>query len=1181
MTMARILPALTLVVLLTIACSKGGSPTTPDLRNGNPAPSGNHLDTPLQLATDTSNLRTDFRGNQVPKWAPNEVLVVLQGLVSPAQAVSALQSYPLQLKKTIRLHWGTVYELLITDGTDVRGMVKRLKTDPLVRIAQPNFVYTFLEAPYYPNDPMWESSDDGDSPRDNAYEQWGPSMIGASLVWNESKGSSDVIVAVIDTGVRYDHEDLTANIWINEDEIKDNGIDDDSNGYIDDWWGWDTMDNDNDPWDDGSYASYHGTACSGVVAAIQDNFRGVSGVAPGIKVMALKTDLTGSGAFDSTVTEALQYAHDNGADICSMSFGTWEPSEVMEATCIDIWDNGDGTILMAAAGNEDDTNIRYPSAYDSVLTVGATIPWSDGLEPIDEARISWEIGYYWGSCYGEQLVVMGYGDKYTTTHGAHYDSYWDGGYNGFFGGTSCATPMSAGVMALIKSFFPEENGQWCWDRIKDTADDLDVPGFDIQTGYGRCNALRAIYGSDRWTSQEDSNGFVPLVLPSAEIYDTIHDVEGNPYYDIEDLYKVTTDQDGTLLINLDIFTLGENLDLAVYSDAEMTELVDSATGPNHAGSSFEELFVNATAGQEFFIKVYSPVVGNSTTYGLKVHQLTNEIWVSGGSLAPAFVHRQGEKIPFLKLTFEAGSAATLDELIINKHGTLPNANWINARLYEDTNNNKQFDPGDQLVSEVYPQARNRVRMPGLGIEWNYHQPMILFFAADFAQTPVDSTVSFSLETYKDVITAEGIVAGYGQFPIQSDELLVGTDNDPPVWTTTIGAQFAEGSYKSARVGWNEATDVLTPPVEYNIYYTTILPFDIDTATKLPSVDASSGSSTDYQYNIPNLPAGIDHHIVVRAVDQAGNEDDNLVIVTCTPSEGGDPHAPVVLNSIPLTYPQDLDLSGSLLVVAEGYYGLTVFDRSDPVYPSQISQWTGDSVYAVKADGHYAYCGGYNYFNVVDLSYPESPTLADSADFWDGYAVGKLGNWAYVASGYYGSILPIDVSDPNSIKPKNEVTLNGYGYDLVLNSGALYAASFYSGIEAFDRTNPGAPTNENTFGDYYTIGLALSSDTLYSVSYYSKALTSYDISADPYYPPELDSDSGGPGSYGSSVVLVGDYAYVARSDFGIVTFDVSDPGHIQYLGQLALYGVDELATDGELIYAVGTDDSYQSWLWVII
>ena len=98
-------------------------------------------------------------------------------------------------------------------------IVQALKAEPEVRFAEPNLVYSFLEAPYFPNDPMWAYTDDPLDPLDSAYDQWGPAMAGANIVWNETAGSEDTIVAVMDTGVRFDHEDLNDNIWINEGEI--------------------------------------------------------------------------------------------------------------------------------------------------------------------------------------------------------------------------------------------------------------------------------------------------------------------------------------------------------------------------------------------------------------------------------------------------------------------------------------------------------------------------------------------------------------------------------------------------------------------------------------------------------------------------------------------------------------------------------------------------------------------------------------------------------------------------------------------------------------------------------------------------------------------------------------------------------------------------------------------------
>lgn len=1174
-----------LFLLVIIGCSGGDNPASSSVRSHNFPVSNNKVVINPGHAAGTQSVilsdRVDSNGSQ---WVEGEVLVVLKSDVSREQAAGAIKNYPLELKKEIKCRWATVYRLHITDNTPVMDMVRNLKANPLVRMAGPNYFYPFAEAPYVPNDPLWERDDPGDEPRDNVNDQWGPAMIGAPIVWNETKGASDVIVAVIDTGIRKDHEDLWERLWINEDEIPDNGIDDDQNGWIDDTWGWDCMDHDNDPYDDGYYASYHGTACSGVVAATQDNERGLSGVAPGIKVMALKVDLTGYGAFESTVIEGIEYARVNGAHIASMSFGNWTHSEILEAQCIDAWDNGNGMILMASAGNEDNTNIRYPSRFDSVLTVGASIPWTADGKPRDEARLSSNIGYYWGSCYGDKLVVMGFGDWYTTTHGMHYDSYWDGGVFDYYGGTSCACPMSAGVMALIKTFFPDKNGQWCWDRLKDTADDLHTPGFDDQTGYGRCNAIRAVYASDRFKNLEDPLGFVTLTLPDDQVFDTIHDVPGNPYYDIEDLYRAQMKDEGSLIINFDIYTLGENLEIAVYADEQLTQLLGSAIGENHAGSNTEELFINnLLAGQEVFIRVFSAGPGNSSTYSLKLHQGSNSIWVSGESLAPSFIHQKGEKIPFLKIKLEVGLEATLKELIINKHGTLPNDRWINAQLYKDSNSNQKFDGSDELVIEKFPQARNRVRLDGLNIKWNYHKPLYLFFTADFKQTLVESTVAFSLETYKDVSTVEGFEAPYDNFPVASDYLLVGTDSEPPVWATTKGVQTISASYKSAKLGWNKAVDALTPPVKYNIYHTDILPFNINTATKIANVSPVNGTGTDYEYSVYGLPGDIQRHFVVRAEDQAGNEDDNLVILSCTPGSGGDPANPKILTYYSLLDPEKVEVYGDKLVVADSWNGLVIFDRTNPVDLVQKGKWSGDAVYSVNCDGHYAYCGGYNNFSVIDLTNPSYPVLADYLTFWDGYTLGRLNNWVYVVSTYNNAVLTVEVGNPYDIKPKGQVPIQaGYHHDMVVLNDYIYIASYYIGVQVLSRVTPDVPSLKGNFGPVYASGIEPVKNALLVASGNTLTLEIYNIEANPTSPPKLSSLTYPLGGNPTGIAIVGNYAYVSDSTNGIFTFDVSNLSDIKYVGSLSLPNIRDLATDGVVIYAVGWNaSSGQGRLWVIV
>jgi subtilisin family serine protease len=625
---ARFLPNVILTVflialLLVVGCSAGDHPLIPGSSDADSAKDVG-LDS-ISSGIEPGTGAGIVNGKSI--YMPNEVMVVLIDTAQSSHGSDVFSPLPLKIIQTINSHWATIYRLAITDGSSVEQMVSKLKQDPNVRIAEPNYILNFLEAPYNPNDPMWNPSDPGNDPRNEMWAQWGPAKLGASILWNESKGANDVVVAVIDTGVRRTHEDLINNLWINEDEVQTNGIDDDGNGYIDDWWGWNCFEGNNNPFDLNGSNYYHGTGCAGVIVATQDNGKGISGIAPGCKVMAIRADMNDGPTCEATVCEALNYAKDNGADIISMSFGVIYATEILDLQCADIWDNGNGPIMLASAGNDNNTNVLAPARYDSVIAVGATIPWSYGGAPVDEGRIQpgWN-GWWWGSTYGPKLHIMGFGERTYSTYGSGDDQYWDGVNHWFFNGTSCACPTSAGVMALVMSFHPGHTGQWYWDRIEQTSDDLDVPGFDNQTGWGRVNAFRAVRGLDYFDSI-DVLGFVTIQLqkPAENTitqYESIHDVSAsNPYCDTVDLYRIIPATTGPLMISLDIFTWGEDLDMALYSDPMMLNMIDSSTGPNHADSSFEQIIVNGVAGTRYFLKVYSPALGNSTTYGLTVEKM--------------------------------------------------------------------------------------------------------------------------------------------------------------------------------------------------------------------------------------------------------------------------------------------------------------------------------------------------------------------------------------------------------------------------------------------------------------------------------------------------------------------------------------------------------------------------------
>lgn len=295
---------------------------------------------------------------------------------------------------------------------------------------------------YTPNDPMWP-------------DMWHSRLIEADKAWDVSFGSSGPVVAIMDTGVKTDHEDLAANMWVNSDEIAGNGVDDDANGYVDDLHGFDFALNDSVPDD----VNGHGTACAGLAAAVQDNALGTTGVAPRARIMAVKSGLDNGYFYDSANIAGYLYAADNGADIISCSFYSDRVVPAEEAALDYAWSKG--VLPVVAAGNDATSIPYYPGAYRNVLSVGA----------IDQ-----NANKIWWSNFGSWVKVASPGTALRSTSSG-------GGYTNGFGGTSGACPQVAGLAALMKGANPSLTNLQLRTMIEDSA-----------SSYPVSNPLFASYG---------------------------------------------------------------------------------------------------------------------------------------------------------------------------------------------------------------------------------------------------------------------------------------------------------------------------------------------------------------------------------------------------------------------------------------------------------------------------------------------------------------------------------------------------------------------------------------------------------------------------------------------------------------------------------------------------------------
>ncbi|MDZ8029711.1 S8 family peptidase [Nostoc sp. DedSLP04] len=255
---------------------------------------------------------------------------------------------------------------------------------------------------------------------------WGADLVKAPEVWAHGYTGKGVVVAVVDTGVDYNHEDLKNNIWTNSKEIAGNGIDDDGNGYVDDTYGWNFADQNNNTLDDNG----HGTHVSGTIAGENNNY-GVTGIAYDAKIMPVKAlDSSGSGSY-SSISKGIRYAVDNGANVINLSLGGGSSNRTLESAI--NYASSKGVIVVMAAGNDGDSSPDYPARYASKsgIAVGA-VDKNNNLADFSNRSGTNPIAY-----------VTAPGVKvYSSVPNNQYATY---------SGTSMAAPHVAGIVALMLS----------------------------------------------------------------------------------------------------------------------------------------------------------------------------------------------------------------------------------------------------------------------------------------------------------------------------------------------------------------------------------------------------------------------------------------------------------------------------------------------------------------------------------------------------------------------------------------------------------------------------------------------------------------------------------------------------------------------------------------------------------
>ena len=468
------------------------------------------------------------------------------------------------------------FVLYFPEDKNVLKVVGDYRDDPNVASASPCSIVRAFNLT--PNDPLFISS------------QYGLSNIKAPQAWDSTTGESSVVIAVLDTGIKADHEDFA--------------------GRIDSRGGWDFVNDDNNPADD--YG--HGTAVSGVAAAATNNNKGVAGVDWGAKIFPVKVLNSLGIGYMPDILQGIQYASAAGVEIINMSFGQYQHDPSLQSACTDAYNNG--IVLVAAAGNGNVEWETYPAYYSGVLAVVA----------VDQG----DIRSYWGgfdpetfrpqaSNYGTWVDVSAPGSVIWTTilstagrSGLYYA--WNG--------TSFASPFVAGLAGLIKALRPTLSNQEIMDTIIDTADDIDglnAPEFAGKLGSGRINAYRAVGGVIGRITSPAENAYIK---GSVDICGTAAG------WDFSD-YRLEVLKNGALALTLEASlisiesgvlgtwdTLGYNaeytLRLRVFSNSSDTEevevvvFVDNVTpeaeisSPSQGSSVEGRVTIVGTAEDEFF-----------------------------------------------------------------------------------------------------------------------------------------------------------------------------------------------------------------------------------------------------------------------------------------------------------------------------------------------------------------------------------------------------------------------------------------------------------------------------------------------------------------------------------------------------------------------------------------------------
>jgi len=559
---------------------------------------------PGRPGTDDSKHEVKYK---LPEALPQEILVKFKKNIPSSEITTIYDRLNTEVISTISDV--DIQRIKVPPGESIESMLKKFNEMPEVEYVEPNVLFHVQFTT--PNDP-------------NFHSLWGLNQyndidIDAPEAWDSHTGDT-IIIADIDTGVDYGHEDLAANIWVNENEIPNNGVDDDLNGYIDDYYGWDFFNNDNDPMDDHG----HGTHTAGTIAAVGNNGIGVTGVNWQARVMSLKfMDSRGWGT-SSAAAQAILYASSMGAKVANNSWGCLG-SSCFSQTLRDAIEvaNQREMLFVAAAGNSDNDNDvtpAYPCSYDNdnVICVAATDRTdqkasfsNDGASTVD-------------------LAAPGVNILSTVPTGT-CSLCSPSGYRSL-NGTSMAAPHVSGAVALIMANSPALSLGEVKRNLFSSVESSSV----VTKTRGRLNLNNSINLNYFLTTRE------PIVrVPAGQSTDTVINISYLDEYDTQVNVNISTPPTG------------------------LTAEIDSNILSPISGST--NLTINSTVGMT--AGKYDIIISGTSTDGLGTTRITTLTVVveTDLSLTEIISPNQGQVGKWIKVTDTAANLGTgnADDIIIH------------------------------------------------------------------------------------------------------------------------------------------------------------------------------------------------------------------------------------------------------------------------------------------------------------------------------------------------------------------------------------------------------------------------------------------------------------------------------------------------------------------------------------